>query len=332
MGKKLSNILGIVVSTLLGAALIAWIYRGFDFSVIAGIFTLRDNHVWILLALLSGVAANVLRSLRWRMLLASAGIRIKRRRAVELVFISYLINSVTPRLGELTRSLLVKRGNVAVFTRALGTVVIEKLADVACLCVVVGAAVALRWDDTVGLVGSFSQGVQAIVPSYALYVAFGALVCLFLGLSLPLRRRVRSFVGNLCQGISAIMRLRRPWAFAGLCAAIWFCNFMQLYLLIPCFIELSSLDWDAALHLFAAASVGLLLPTPGGAGPWHYAIVKILTGVYHADAAAAKSFALVTHGLKTALVMLLGLLAYLTFYWEILARMRRYMKRNRRET
>ena len=30
------------------------------------------------------------------------------------------------------------------------------------------------------------------------------------------------------------------------------------------------------LHVFAATSVGVLLPTPAGAGPWHFAIVMLL--------------------------------------------------------
>ncbi|MDO5751416.1 MAG: hypothetical protein Q4P78_09535, partial [Rothia sp. (in: high G+C Gram-positive bacteria)] len=56
------------------------------------------------------------------------------------------------------------------------------------------------------------------------------------------------------------------------------------------------------------------LPTPSGAGPWHFAIVKTLTGVYQVSKPVAQSFALLTHGLKTALVMLLGLLGYASYY------------------
>ena len=94
------------------------------------------------------------------------------------------------------------------------------------------------------------------------------------------------------------------------------CNFLPLWLLIPCFEELSPLRIGDALYVFAAASIGVLLPTPSGAGPWHVAIVKCLTAVYHIPTELAKLFAFVTHGLKTALVILLGLLALVTLYWE----------------
>ena len=148
MNTTAKNILYFVLSTLLGGLLMWWIYRDFRWQELWQVFAQRTNYVWIAQALLAGVVANVLRSLRWRMLLQAAGVRIKVRRAVELVFISYLINAVTPRLGELTRSLLVRRGQADVSARALGTVVSEKLTDVCCLVLVVAAAMALRWHAT----------------------------------------------------------------------------------------------------------------------------------------------------------------------------------------
>lgn len=318
MSKKLKNILVIILSTLSGAALTGWLYRGFDFGPVWHIFRVRDNYVWILLTLFFGVAANVLRAFRWRMLLGSAGIVLRRRRSVELVFISYLVNSVTPRLGEVVRALLAGRGDAKVSAKALGTVVTEKAADVVCLLLVAGLAVALRQDEALRLAHGIQAALSRILPSGLLLAAIGGIVVLT-ALALLRLRRLRRLFSELWQGISAIVRLQRPWTFAGLCAAVWLCNFMQLFLLFPCYEALSGLGPADALYLFAAASVGALFPTPSGAGPWHYAVARTLTGVYAIDGAVAKSFALVTHGLKTALVMLLGLLAGLTYYQEVAA-------------
>lgn len=314
MSAIAKNILFFILSTLAGLAMMGWLYRGFQFEALAHFFTLRSNYLWITITLLAGVTANVLRSMRWRMLLRSAHIEVSLRRAVELVFIAYLINSVTPRLGELTRSLLVKKGDADVSTRALGTVVVEKLADVACLVVVVGLAVALRWHATVELVRNMTAGLEHAVPNYAKYVVAGAAVCLAIGFGLPLRKQLKRFFSNLWQGVSAIVRLHRPLRFIALCVGIWTCNFLQLYLLVPCFAELSHIGFGEMVHVFAAVSVGMLLPTPAGAGPWHFAIVKTLTSAYGIARPISQSFALISHGLKTALVMLLGLLGYASYY------------------
>lgn len=281
-----------------------------------------------MLVLIAGIAANVLRAMRWKMLLHSAQIRISHRRAIELIFITYLINSITPRLGELARSLLVRRGNANISTRALGTVVIEKTADVAFLILVVGLAVSLRWEKTMALATSLSDRLSFALPSYLFYALVGCAVCLLIGLSFPLWKYLRRFCQNLWQGITAISHLESPLAFAALCIGIWTCNFLQLYWLIPCFQELSCVSLADALHVFAAASVGVLLPTPAGAGPWHYAVVKTLTNVYGVERSASQMFALISHGLKTILVMLLGLLGYTSYYrsvWKSIKKRRKTM-------
>lgn len=317
MTQVTKNILLLVASTLVGFGMMWWIYRDFNVDLLLGVFGQRANYVWIVLTLAVGLLANVLRSFRWRMLLRGAAIEVSVRRAVELVFISYLINSVTPRLGELTRSLLVRRGDAQTSTRALGTVVVEKLADVACLVVLIGVAVTLRWRETVGLVQSLTEGLTWVVPNYSFYTVIGSLVCLLVGVSFPLWPHIRRFFQNLWQGVSAIARLRSPLSFVSLSAGIWLCNFLQLYLLLPCFEALADVCLADMLHVFAAASVGVLLPTPAGAGPWHFAITKTLTGVYGALPGVAKTFALVSHGLKTALVMLLGVLGYASYYRSV---------------
>lgn len=323
MNNITKNILFLFVSTLVGVLLMWWLYRGFNFKVLADFFAIRSNYMWIILTLAAGIMANVLRSLRWRMLLHSAEISITVRRSIELVFISYLINSVTPRLGELTRSLLVKRGDAQVSTRALGTVVIEKLSDLVCLIAVVGLAVSLRWQSTVDLVHGMGERLTLALPSYTFYIIVGSLVCLLVGISFPLWKHIRRFFINLWQGISAIVRLDSPLTYAALCAGIWICNFLQMYLLVPCFIELAHMGLADVIHVFAVASVGVLLPTPAGAGPWHFAVVKTLTTIYAVAKPVAQTFALITHGLKTVLVMLLGVLGYASYYSAVLSWWRR---------
>lgn len=319
-----------MISTLVGVLMMVWLYRGFNFAALSQFFSVPAHYLWISLVLIAGLLANVLRAMRWHMLLSSAHIRISRRRAIELIFIAYLINSVTPRLGELLRALLVKRGNADVSTRALGTVVVEKAADVGCLIIVIGLAVSLRWSKTVELAATLSERLTLALPNYLLFVIVGSIICLLIGLSFPFWHYLQRFFINLWKGISSILHLQSPLSFAALCTGIWVCNFLQLYLLIPCFDLFSSVSVADMLHVFAAASVGVLLPTPGGVGPWHYAVVKTLTGIYHIARPTAQSLALISHGLKTILIFLLGLLGYASYYrsvWKSIQRRRKLHKR-----
>lgn len=317
------NIIFLVLSTLVGFALMWWLYRGFRGEQLLDFFTLRTNYVWMALAIVAGIAANVLRSLRWRMLLSSAGIGISRRRAVELIFISYLVNSVTPRLGELVRCLLLKQGSAEMGSCALGTVVSEKLSDIACLLLLLGVALGLEHRATADLIHAIYAHKPPGLSPLAIRIigavcASGAAV-----LAVMFWRRLRGLLGNLLHGIASIAHLQSVTAYAALCLGIWTCNFLQIYLLAPCFAELSGVGFAGFVHLFAMVSVGALFPTPAGAGPWHFAAVKTLTTVHGVSHQTAKSFALISHGLKTLLVMLLGLLGWAGYNKAVLHKMRR---------
>ena len=314
MNKLTQNILFFIFSTLAGGVLMWVIYRGFDFRFLAEVFVHRSNYVWITLTLLAGLLANVFRALRWRMLLQSSQIRITVRRSVELIFIAYLVNAVTPRLGEVVRSFLIRRKNSTITMRALGTVVIEKLSDVVCLIILVSIAVPICWQSSKELLRSMTEGLSFTLPHFSVYILVGCLVCGLVGLTFPFRRYLYRLFGNLWQGISAIVHLRQPWLYVLLCVGIWFCNFLQLYFLLPCFEGMSQVSFVQMIYVFAVASVGVLLPTPAGAGPWHFAVVKTLTTLYAVSKPVAQSFAFITHGLKTLLVMILGILGYASYY------------------
>jgi uncharacterized membrane protein YbhN (UPF0104 family) len=83
---------------------------------------------------------------------------------------------------------------------------------------------------------------------------------------------------------------------------------MQFYLCFFCFGFSSDLSVLAGLLLFVAGSIAVVVPTPNGAGPWHFAIISImmLYGVAQTDASV---FALIVHSTQTLLVAVLGIYA-----------------------
>ena len=60
-----------------------------------------------------------------------------------------------------------------------------------------------------------------------------------------------------------------------------------------------------AMVIFAAISLAIIIPTPNGAGPWHFVVISMLT-LYGVSQVNASSFALIVHTFQTLGVMLLG--------------------------
>lgn len=65
----------------------------------------------------------------------------------------------------------------------------------------------------------------------------------------------------------------------------------------------------AALVMFVVGTFAVIVPTPNGAGPWHFAIISMMMfyGVNEVDAGV---FALIVHGIQTLLVVLLGIYGF----------------------
>ena len=71
----------------------------------------------------------------------------------------------------------------------------------------------------------------------------------------------------------------------------------------------------AALLLFVGGSIAVAVPTPNGAGPWHFAVMSmmVLYGLAEGD---AQLFALIVHTSQTLLIALLGIYAWIMLQFK----------------
>ena len=89
------------------------------------------NYSWILLSIGLSLISHFLRAWRWNLLLKSAGHKVGTLKSYFAVMIGYLVNSLVPRLGEVTRCGVINRTDkVPVLPFSFGTVVItERVID-----------------------------------------------------------------------------------------------------------------------------------------------------------------------------------------------------------
>ena len=58
--------------------------------------------------------------------------------------------------------------------------------------------------------------------------------------------------------------------------------------------------------MFVGGTFAVIVPTPNGAGPWHFAVITMMM-LYGVNATDAGIFALIVHGIQTLLVIVLGI-------------------------
>jgi uncharacterized protein (TIRG00374 family) len=101
----------------------------------------------LLLVTCIGFIAIVFRGLRWVQMLQSLGYQVQGMRAIAAVAISYLVNLVTPRVGEVARCTALHRTDKVPVDKLVGTVVLERVVDTLLFAIVTLSTVVISGDE-----------------------------------------------------------------------------------------------------------------------------------------------------------------------------------------
>lgn len=313
MNKLLKKILRLILPVVLGGFILFWVYRDFDFAQVRETLLHGINWGWMLLSLLCGVLPQVFRGWRWRQTLEPLGAFPKRSDCVNAIFISYAASLVVPRIGEVSRCGILSKYDQVSFTQSLGTVVTERLIDTLAILLIAGVTFLLQMPVFV----DFFQQTGTKIPSvlhlltsvwfYIVLFCFIGVVLLLYSLrkTLFFYERVKGVVLNVWEGVMSLKSVRNLPLFLFYTVAIWGGYFLHFYLTFYCFGFTASLGVMAALVMFVGGTFAVIVPTPNGAGPWHFAIISMMM-LYGVNATDAGIFALIVHGIQTFLVALLG--------------------------
>lgn len=299
---------------LLGAAILLWTYHDFDFSRVRSVLAGGMNYGWMLFSLVFGVFGHLFRGWRWKLALAPLGEHPRSANCVYAVFISYAANLVLPRVGEVSRCGVLSKYEGVSFSKSLGTVVTERLIDTLCIGLITGCTLLLQsgvfadFFEKTGTDVSFLTGLFASTNFYiTLICIFSALLlAFFLFRNLTVFAKVRGILGDIWTGCLSLRKVQNLPLFLIYTIGIWVCYFFQFYVSLFCFDFSAGLDWMAALVLFVVGSIAVAVPTPNGAGPWHFAVITMMM-MYGVGKDDAGIFALLVHGIQTFLLILLGI-------------------------
>ena len=132
----------------------------------------------------------------------------------------------------------------------------------------------------------------------------------FLLRKLAIYNKVKATLGGLWQGVISLKGVKNVPLFIAFTIGIWLSYFLHYYLTFQCFESTSHLSLMCGLVTFIVGSIAVIVPTPNGAGPWHFA-VKTMLILYGIQSNDALYFVLIVHSVQTLLVILLGIYAWI---------------------
>lgn len=316
MKKLIKKALKLILPLVLGGFVLYWVYRDFDFAKAGEVLIHGTNWWWMFFSLIFGVFAQVIRGWRWKQTLEPLDVYPKRSDCVNAIFISYAASLVVPRVGEVSRCGILAKYDDVSFSKSLGTVVTERLVDMLTIVLISGVTVLLQFPVFVTFLeqtGTKIPSVMHLITSVWFYVilfcAIGVVILLYyLRHTLFFYEQVKGVVLNVFEGIMSLRDVKNIPLFVLYTVLIWGSYFFHFYFTFYCFAFTSHLSVLAALVMFVGGTFAVIVPTPNGAGPWHFAVISMMM-LYGVNATDAGIFALIVHGIQTLLVVILGVYA-----------------------
>jgi len=300
-------------SIIFGVVLLVLLFR-YVFNQDLGEIWTRISHAnpaFLLLAFVAYYLTFPLRGFRWAYLLRSSGTPVAMTDATEILFLSWFVNCVVPaKLGDVYRAYLLRGNYGASMSRTVGTIFIERSADIVVIFAL--ALAAGFWSFR----GRSRPDVDAVF--FVGFLVAAALVALLIALRFYGHRLTRLLPGRVAElyerfheGSTGSLTRRTLPLVVVVTVAIWILEGFRLYFVIRA-LNLPEVGLGISASIFVTL-IGALLTavplTPAGVGFVEAAIV-IALGFYGIAGGPASAVALTDRAISILSVIVLGGILY----------------------
>lgn len=258
------------------------------------------NVFWLSGVIFAFLFSNYIRALRWNMLLQSLGRKPRTVNSFLTIMLGYFANLGLPRLGEILRPVTMAKYEKVPVEKVLGTIVVDRAIDVLSLFILVSIAFMLEFDTLWGYLSEHMvMGNESGNLSRSIFVGFILLgILVFVGLFLfrkhisqtKLFKKIVEIFKGFLDGILSVKKLEKPGLFIFYSILIWVAYYLMFYMYLPAFNPTAHLGFVVALMVFVFGTFGIVIPSPGGMGSYHFLVMAALA-LYGVSGSDAFSFA-----------------------------------------
>lgn len=267
----------------------------------------------MLFSLVFGALAQVFRGLRWGQTLEPLDEHPRRSTCIHAIFLSYMASLVIPRLGEVSRCGVLKRYDKVNFSKAVGTVVTERIVDTLLLLIITAVVFLTQIPIFLDFFRSTGTNIGTWLHTFTStgwFVTLSLLLITIVFVWFLLRRfgvggTLSKMAGDVKAGMLSLRYVNNLPLFTAYTIGIWICYFLHFYITFYAFAATESLGITAGLVAFIACTLAVVVPTPNGMGSFHFAVKTVLV-LYGVETIQAETFVLIVHAFQTVLIPLLG--------------------------
>lgn len=311
MWSKIKKFFSYIIPPVISVGLCFVLYRGLDFRTLGE--GLRECSPWLgALFVAVSVLAMVFRGLRWRLQLRVSGINPGFGVMSRSIFGTFAVNLVFPRLGEFWRCAYIARISGTEFSPVFGSMVADRLADtlmaalIAFITFICFSPAMAEFLEQASIPAGFLSG--RLFWAFVAVMVVGSLYVVFA--KDKFAEKIREFVRKMWGGFISIFRMKNKGLWLLLTLGIWGSYVASMALSMAAYPPTAHLGADAVMLTFVFGSLAMAIPSNGGIGPWQFAVVLALNGLFDVPSSTALIFATLNLGANTLLNILLGLYTF----------------------
>jgi len=318
LNKRLQNILKYILFLGVGGFLFYLAFRNTEFEKLISDFK-KANYLYVIISMVMGYLAFISRGFRWNLLLEPFGYKPNKWNSVHAVSIGYFANIAVPRAGELARCTTLYNTDKIPVNRLFGTVILERLIDFLMLITLVIVTLILEFSNLQMFFQNAFKGNTEAGDSSGLAIKIiigitivGSLITAYVFRHRfshhPVYVKVRDFWHGVKEGLKSFSKVKQKGWFIAHTLFIWSMYYLMVYINVFSLEATSHLTPSSGLFIMIVAGFGMVVPTPGGIGSYHY-LVMLGMGVIGVAKDDAVSFATLVHTGQLIMTVIAGLVA-----------------------
>ena len=278
---------------------------------------------WMICFVVTFMFGHYVRTIRWKIILHSVKHDTKMKNLFGAVMIGYGVNCVTPKLGEVTRAIMIGRYENLSRSSMFGTIIVERVIDIISLgsSVIISAFI---WSS------SLYEAFPWLMTSLYISAIIMSAILLMIYLSVKLKERFYGGIIKLVSRISKKFAERLGYIFEMLIQGFtslkgtknYFLTIITSVLLIlnyalNAYLGFLMLNMQSVMEvtfgmgfiLMSISAIGTVIPTPGATGSYHALAISTLVLLFGFGETISAAYAFLTHIISyilfivTALVM-----------------------------
>ncbi|MBW6483444.1 MAG: flippase-like domain-containing protein [Vicingaceae bacterium] len=316
MKKTIISTLKVIIPLGLGIFLIWMVYKDLTPENISDINKSfhEINYVFLLLSVLFGIFSHLSRAWRWKYPLNHLGYKPKIYNSFFTTMIGYFANMGIPRSGEILRCGVMSKYENIPFTKLVGTVIAERVADLIILFLCIATVFFIQFDllknyfIELGLLDKFSP-IKLLIIGITFLILIFIFYLIITKSNRSIFTKIRLFLSGIKEGIQSILMMPNRGWFLFHTIFIWLMYFLMFYITFFSLKDIQSVPMGGVFTAFVLGGVSIAA-TNGGIGAYPLAISSVLL-LYGVEETTGYAFGWAIWTAQTIMIVVLGLISLL---------------------